>query len=126
VETPLQGNPPGSFHVGPDRLPRPFFMPPFLLLSLLILLGRWSRGQSLEKWKFVAAASLLVMPPIFQVSTVLYDPAGAVDLLGLNQETQEYCRAAEAEGTADDEFVCYPAWKKPLGAVISFIDALLP
>jgi hypothetical protein len=33
------------------------------LLSLLILLGRWSRGQSLEKWKFVALFSLGVMGP---------------------------------------------------------------
>jgi hypothetical protein len=53
-------------------------------------------------------------------------PRGGIDLLGLNQEVQEYCREAEAEGTADDEFVCYPAWKKLLGPVISFIDALLP
>lgn len=96
-----------------------------LLVSLLILLGRLLRGQSLEKWKFVAAVSSGVILPLWGMSGILYSPEGAVDLLGLNQETQEYCREAEAAGTAD-EFMCDPAWKKLLGPVITLIDALLP
>jgi hypothetical protein len=59
------------------------------LVSLLMLLGRLLRGQSLDRWKFVAAVSLLVMGPFWEMTIILYDPAGAVDLLGLNQETQE-------------------------------------
>ena len=88
------------------------------LVSLLVLLGRWSRGQYLENWKVVAAVSLLVIGPFWGMTNILYSPEGGVDLLGLNQETQEYCRAAEAAGTADEEFMCYPAWRKLLGPFI--------
>lgn len=95
-----------------------------LILSLLILLGRLSRGLSLDNWKLVAAVSLGVMFPLFGMAMTLYDPEGGVDLLGLNQETQEYCR--EATGTAEEDSMCDPAWKKPIGSFINALDALLP
>src|ERR687894_2486943 len=49
------------------------------LISLLILLGRFSRGRYLENWKVVAAVSLLVIGPFYAMTTILYDPAGGVD-----------------------------------------------
>ena len=47
------------------------------LISLLILLGRFSRGRYLENWKVVAAVSLLVIGPSYAMTTILYDPGGS-------------------------------------------------
>jgi len=43
----------------------------------------------------------------------------------VNQEVQEYCREAEAAGTAEEDSMCHPAWKKLLEPYINAIDALL-
>jgi hypothetical protein len=48
----------------------------FLPVRLLMLLGRWSRGQSLENWKYVAACCVIVAVPFWQMSMILYSPKG--------------------------------------------------
>ena len=94
------------------------------LLSLLIMLSRYFRGQPLRTWAIVAALSFtLAVGPFHEMSVILYSPEGGVDLLGLNPDVQEYCR--DAAGTAETDSMCDPPWKKLLDPYTSVIDEVL-